>query len=247
MMDVLLVLLLVLTFFDSGDTTVFKKFNDKIVKQVVHSKKIETDDFTHKSLLDFKIKIYDSKKADSDKSVIFINTDDGNLISESANPLIKNLADGNAVELGASFELNGDKRIVDEGKGPVILAPKIIGSNGLFDHGTKTLIFKLQIDNFKDEYLWVRFKEEDLISDDTLTYKVESNDHKEWNILKLKKSGSNFLLEVSLQQFKNLDLDFDEKELVIYPQLALAKGEDYIISKDVDIEPVNVSLNMMPA
>jgi len=54
-------------------------------------------------------------------------------------------------------------------------------------------------------------------------------------------------LEVSLQQFKNLDLGFDEKELIIYPQLALAKGEDYIISKDVDIEPVNVSLNMIPA
>ncbi len=246
-----------ITFFDSGDTTVFKKFNDKLVKQIVHSEKIETDDFTHKSLLDFKIKIYDSKTLDSEKSVVFINTNDGNLISESANPLIKNLADGNAVELGASFELNGDKRIVDDETGPVILAPKIVKSTAWFDHVTSVLKFKVQIDNFNDEYLWVRFKEKDLINDDVLMYKLpkensnesktSTNAHEEWNIFKLEKSGSSFFMDAPLEQFENLDLSFHEKELVIYPQFALAKGGDYVISKDMDIEPVNVSESMIPA
>ena len=67
-------------------------------------------DYTHRSQLGFKIKIYDADKSSAEKPIVFLNTNEGSLISESAKPFIEELADGNDVELGALFELNGDKR-----------------------------------------------------------------------------------------------------------------------------------------
>ncbi len=92
----------------------------------------------------------------------------------------------------------------------------------------------------------MRFKEQDFIRDDILKYQSSSDEHSEWNIVQLEKSGSDFIVRAPLSQFKNLDLEFDEKHLIIYPQFALAKGDDFIISKDIQLEPVNVTESMMP-
>ncbi len=251
-----------ITFVDSDTykTVELKTFGEKLVEQVTHYEKNDDgDDFTHRSLLEFKLKVLDA-----DKLSFSFNKPKGGLTSDSASAFVKDLADGKDIELGALFELNNDKRMLDNGTGPVVLAPKIVKSDGFFDHGRKELIFKVKIDNFKDDKIWVRFKEENLISNDVLKYallkgtldeskdnssesKASLSDHEEWNVFSLVKNGSDYLLSAPLNQFENLDLEFYEKELIIYPEIALAKGEEYVISKDVDIEPVNVSPSMMPA
>ena len=231
-----------ITYIDNGGAVELKKFNKKEIKQISGLEKLDGDSFTHKSLLDFSIKVFGEAS-----SAISLNNNDGSLLSNGISHLVENLAKGQVMELGATFDLNGDKRLVDDMTGPVILAPKIIKSDGLFDHGRKELIFKIKIDNFNDDHLWVRFKERDLIRDDVLKFKSSSTNYTEWNILKLEKNGSDFIVKAQLKNFENLDLEFGESELIIYPQIALAQGENFIISEDVDIEPVNVKESLIPA
>lgn len=231
-----------ITFIDKGGSVELKAFSEPVVQQISNFDTIKGQSFSHKSLLDFSIKVLDEAS-----SAVSLSNNDGSLLSGGIGPFIESLANGQDVELSASFDLNGDLRDVDRGKGAVILAPKIIKSDGLFDHGRKELIFKIKIDNFNDDYLWVRFKEKDLIRDDVLKFKSSSTSHTEWNILKLENNGSDFIIRAKLNDFENLDLEFAESELIIYPQIALARGDDFIISEDVDIEPVNVKESMIPA
>ena len=100
---------------------------------------------------------------------------------------------------------------------------------------------------FDDDHLWVRFKEQDLIRDDVLLYQSSFEEHSEWNVVELNKSEPDFIIEVPISNFKDLALEFDEKQLIIYPQFALAQGEGFIMSKDTQLEAVNVTESMIPA
>ena len=231
-----------ITYFDGGGTVELKKFSKPEVEQVSEFERIDKDEFTHKSKIDFHLNIFSESK-----SSISFNKKDGSLLSDTCAALIEQLADGQAVELGANLSVNDDPRSLESGKGPVILAPSIIKSDGMFDDGTKTLIFRIRITNFDDDHLWVRFKEQDLIRDDVLLYQSSFEEHSEWNVVELEKSGSDFVLQVPLSNFKDLTLEFDEKQLIIYPQFALGKGDGFIISKEIQLEAVNVTESMISA
>jgi predicted nucleic acid-binding protein len=86
----------------------------------------------------------------------------------------------------------------------------------------------------------VRFKEKDVMFDDELKFKSCFSEETEWNCIKLDRSGKSFILKAPLADFKDLE---DEKDsmFAIYAELALAKGDKYIISKDVELNSLRIT------
>jgi len=214
-----------------------KSFKGDDLKRVAF-KEILDYEYTHRQMLTTGLKVFSE-----DDSKVSINKKDGTLISENISAFIKDLADGNDVEMGASIELkNETARMFESGTAPIVLAPKITRNDAMYVHGSKALIFKFNIANFNDDHLWVRFKEKDVISmfDDELKFKSSFSEATEWNCIKLDRSGKSFILKAPLDDFKDLK---DEKDsmFAVYAELALAKGEDYIISKDVDLNFVRIT------
>jgi len=219
-----------------------KLFNGDDLKSVAFKETIQGRDYSHRQVLSTELRVFNE-----DDSKVSINKKDGNLISKNISGFIKDLADGNDVEIGASITFKGEKtRNVNAGTGPIMLAPKIIRNDAMYDYGTKSLIFKFNIANFNDDHLWVRFKEKDVISmfDDELKFKSSFSEATEWNCIKLDRSGKNFILRAPLNDFKDIE---DEKDsmFAVYAELALAKGDEYIISKEVDLNFVRITSDML--
>ena len=214
-----------------------KSFKGDDLKSVAFKEVINLYEYTHRQVLSTEFRVLSE-----DDSKVSINKKDGTLISEHISAFIESLADGNDTEISAKMAIEDDERIIQSGEGPIILAPKITRNDAMYDHGSKALIFKFNIANFNDDHLWVRFKEKDVISmfDDELKFKSSFSEATEWNCIKLDRSGKSFILKAPLDDFKDLK---DEKDIMfaVYAELALAKGEEYIISKDFDLNTIRIT------
>jgi len=197
------------------------------------------DTFIQSIVFEYKVSVNSKKTIDTSSCV-------GGDAGSAYIDFVERLSDGKEVDLLSSITIDEDERSFRKGEDPVLMPPIISMARSSYLHSEKSLVYILNIDQFNDREIWVRFKERDTLFDDVLSFAEDKKNFKEWNLLKLKQEGDRLVVKAPLDCFdkSSLDFEFDEKELLIYPELAIAPDEKYMISKDVKIEPARVTPSM---
>ena len=211
-------------------------FKDSDITFGKKNKKIGEEDFTDEAVITGRILIH----ADDEKPGDFVISKKGSeskifldYLSEKSQVALDHIhidEDGGA----ANLLIESQKAFINL---PELSRLSVVQKPSKTQH---TIRFAMQFYHFSDVYIWVRVAEREATWDRSFKYKLATTgQYREWNLVKLRKDGSQYTLDIDLNRIEGLkdESTWDEtnSQLQFYLEFAFYAdnaGREYLIKQD---------------